>query len=241
MNRLAVFAAILATVPAVAFADEPAPMPVMVPTIERVERPAAPVPIEFKCEVGDLLRLAVPGAKPDSAVQWRLLDPVNADISECDKGRKCSFVAKQPGVYRLLATIEGVDTFVAIIVGKPAPFVPPNPEPVADPLTKKLQAAYDADPAQLDARRAQLVILAALYDAAVKLPEDATINTRAELMKRLRDLATELALTGLTDVRKIIAEELNSVLADVVALDAAAKERAVAVLAKIRNALKAVK
>ena len=94
----------------------------------------------------------------------------------------------------------------------PKPVPPKPPEPV-DPLAKKLKAAYDADPAQLEKRRESAKDLAELYRQAAVLAADEGVATSGDLLKRVKDAsATLVGVDALRECRRVVAMELGALL-----------------------------
>lgn len=196
--------------------------------------------VELTADVGDLITLTCPGAT-DKAT-WTLVDD-GATIRPCGTGKECSFAAKRPGRYRLLVTTSTDTHKVAVTVGPPQPMpptpVPPGPVPV-DPLVAKFQAAYTIDAATTKAE--QLRALVILYDEAIKLVGGQTPPvTTGDLAARLRQSATQLGVTGLEGIRRAIAEEMRSVFPADAPLTEDTKVKALTVLTRVRDSLKAVK
>jgi hypothetical protein len=220
-------------------APPPSPPPTADPVIE-APRPEAPAWVEFKAEVGKLLRLTVPGTP--AAVKWTLIDTAGADLESCDGGKRCSFVASAEGRYRLLAQVGDVVHRVQVTVGKPTPPAPPPPPPapVDTTLRDKLQAAYTADPLPLAKRKEQLADLVELYKQAVTLAGDTSITSAADMVKRLKDASAALGVTGLESMRKAIAAEIAVAFPADVPFDANNRAKALAVLTKVRDAIAAV-
>lgn len=238
MNKL-MLAAILFAVAAVRAADPPMPPPgpIAVGDVVEVPRPEAVKPLEFKSEVGVLLRLGMPATGADLA-RWVLIDGTNADIETCENGKKCTFAARAEGRYRLIVSVGTKDYHIAVTVGKPVPpDVPPAP---VDPLYARLQAAYTADAAST--KVAQLAQLAALYDAGIDLLNgDTPPATTSELIGRLHDAAVNLKVSGLEEIRRIIAAELKAKLPAGRALTGELLTTATATFSRIRDALQKVK
>jgi hypothetical protein len=225
-------------IPLFAFAQPaPAPSP---PEIEVIPQPESAKALEFKGEVGVPLTLSLKGGEK---ARWKLIDSAAAAIVPCESGKRCTFVARAEGKFRLTAIAGEKDIDVVVIVGTPAPPTPPTPpvppSPV-DPLIVALQAAYTANTEPTKA--GQLAALAALYDAAVDLVKGANPPaTTADLIGRLRQSAEVLKVSGLEGMRKIIATELKSVLPNDGPLTGDAKIAATAVLVRVRDALTKVK
>lgn len=114
---------------------------------------------------------------------------------------------------------------------------PPKPNP-ADPLTALFQAAYDRD-AGLD-KKEGLADLAELYRQAVDLTKDSKVTTTAELVQRIQAAAKALKVTGLVEVRKLVAAEIAAVFPEDEPLTEARRSAAAVLFAKIHTALKGV-
>jgi len=184
-----------------------------------------------------LTRLSAAGDKP---AKWELIDTVGAELEACESGKKASLVVSREGRYRLLLTTDAGSVRIAVTVGKPVPTPPDVPPSPVDPLIASLQAAYTADAGTTKA--GQLAALAALYEAAVDLVRGSNPpGTTVELIGRLRQSAETLKVSGLDGMRKIIAAELKAVLPNDVPLTGDTKTAAVAVLARVRDALAKVK
>lgn len=114
---------------------------------------------------------------------------------------------------------------------------PPKPDP-ADPLTALFQAAYDRD-AGLD-KKERLADLAELYRQAVDLAKDGKVVTTAELVQRIQAAAKALKVTGLVEVRKLVAAEIAAVFPEDEPLTEAKRSAAAVLFAKIHTVLKGV-
>lgn len=124
----------------------------------------------------------------------------------------------------------------------PAP-KPPDPKPPepADPLRAKLKAAFDADPAPLDARREQAKDLAALYRQAAMLAADPEVTTSGDLLRRVRDAAgTLVGVDALKDVRRAAGQELGGVLPTDATLTREQRTAVAALFAKLAATLEEV-
>lgn len=184
-----------------------------------------------------LTRLSVPGGKE---AKWELIDTTNAELEICESGKKASLVVSKEGRYRLLVSSESGTFRIAVTVGKPVPLPPDVPPTPVDPLIGKLQAAYTADTGT--AKVAELKVLTALYSGAVDLVSGTTPPASvSDLLARLRSSATALGVVNLNGLRKVIADELKAVFPTDAPWDATTASKAVAVLTRIRDGLKAVK
>jgi len=226
-------------IPLFAFAQPaPAPSP---PEIEVIPQPESAKALEFKGEVGVPLTLSLKGGEK---TRWKLIDSAAAAIVPCESGKRCTFVARAEGKYRLTAIAGEKDIDVVVIVGTPAPPpvpVPPTPPVPVDPLVARLQSLYTADTGTGKAE--QLADLVELYAQAVKLAADPAVPTAAALAEQVKAASARLGILGLAEVRKAISAEVAASLpADRTApLTADAREKMAATFGRVVNALKAVK
>lgn len=118
-------------------------------------------------------------------------------------------------------------------VRPPKPPEPKPPEP-ADALKTKLKAAFDADPAQLDARRGHAKDLAALYRQAAKLCADESVTTSGDLLARVKAAASSLVgADALRECRKVVGTELGALLPTDDALTEAQRKTVAALFGKL--------
>lgn len=238
MLAVAVFAAFAAAQPV------PPPSP---PEIEAIPAPEAVKPLEFKAEAGVPLTLTLT-LKGVDKVRWKQVDTANAAIVPCESGKRCTFIARADGKYRLIAVTGEKDIDVLVVVGTPAPPTPtpPGPTPTPplpiDPLAARLQSLYTAD-ALTTAKGEQLADLVELYSQAAKLAADAAVPTASALAEQVKKASDKLGILGLAEVRKAISAEVAAALpADRTApLTAEGRERMASVFTRIAAALKAVK
>jgi hypothetical protein len=201
--RLLAFCALVALALPLSAADEPAVLKVP------AEVKAAPATIaEVRAETAGKL------------VKWVVLTP-GLSVRPIDDGRVL-LVSGPAGRYELLAYTALGDVpsdparCVVVIGDAPGPGPGPNPkppEPPPDSLRVKLKAAFDADPAPSESKREHAKDLAALYCAAAKLAEDASVPTSGELLRRVRDAAgTLIGSDALREVRRVAGNELSALL-----------------------------
>lgn len=120
----------------------------------------------------------------------------------------------------------------------PKPPVPPKPPEPADPLRAKLKSAFDADPAQLDARRSHAKDLAALYRQAAKLCADESVATSGDLLARVKTAAASLVgADALRECRKVVGAELGALLPTDDALTDAQRKAVAALFARLADVL----
>jgi hypothetical protein len=141
---------------------------------------------------------------------------------------------------------EQQDALDLLNVKPPKPPEPKPPEPV-DPLAKKLRAAFDGDPVQLDTRRGQAKDLAALYRQAAKLAQDTSVASSGELLAQVSKAAATMlsdppppARRNLADVRKVVALELGTVLPTDDALTDAQRKAVAELFAKLAAILESL-
>lgn len=143
---------------------------------------------------------------------WRVDGPAVDAGPGCD-AKSFQFVTSGTGtvtVRAYAADESGIAEAVLKIEVEAPPEPPPPPLPGPDDgLVRRLQAGYDADPAPVDQRRADLRQLAALYAEASRLAANPQLTTAGQLLGALRDASAALVPTGrLTAVRQTIAADL---------------------------------
>lgn len=187
-------------------------------------RPKAPEWTEIKCEPGVPISLTVEGAKD---VQWIVWDDAEGTLTPVPGSTSAVFSAPKACRCRVLAVADGRVFLATLVAGTPPPGPPgpgPKPKPPApapvDELTKKLQAAYDADPGPDKA--GELRQLIAIYQAAIGFAKDKDSENAAvtvdDLFGRVSTAAASLLPTPkdgprkLDGLRKLIAIDLNTVI-----------------------------
>jgi hypothetical protein len=201
--------------------------------------------------------LVVKADTDGTACRWLALDAgLNVFPPDMLTDKRATVVtAHRAGRYRLLCyTAVGNEpsepALCLIVVGEPGPEPGPGPgpgpgpEPPAptDPLTKAVQAAYDADAGP--EKKRQKDALAALYRQAVKTAEDQSLKTAADLLGILQKARQSLLPdAALLPLRQVISKELNAALGTKpdAALDADMRKKAAEAFGKIAAALEAMK
>ena len=211
------------------------------PVVGKAERPAAPAWVEIKAD--PILTVLT---APDKS-QWLLIDD-GADLVSASDGKTATFAALAKGRYRVVVVgPAGEAARVVVVVGDVPPPKPPSPGPdvpppkPVDPLTAKLQAAYQLDTGDAAKKLANLAELVELYAAAATLALSPDVLTVAALVARVREAAKVLVLEGLTDCRKVIAEELKTAFPIDAPLDDASRAKAKALFLRLASCLKEVK
>lgn len=233
-----------------------------------VSRPPSPtvrdltLPKEVKGKPGELI--TIQATTPGSKVSWRSLDPgltLTTNLAELITAKQCIAVGVKPGRYRVECwTAVGsepsaiVQTIVVISEDAagppgppgptPGPSPPPAPAPPSNPLTVKLQAAYNADSAPLAAKRGQLALLQGLYEAMAEHAKDTKLATARELLSELQKAGGKMIAPGaLPEVRQVIAAEIAAALGDNphAKLDPDIRPKAVSCFGRIAQSLSEVK
>lgn len=178
------------------------PIPPAPPKVDEIPRGEVVKPTEMRAQVGKPLRLSAPDGKP---VIWEM--GCATDTAELFQvGASAVFVASKDGVYDLLcytaeAGIPSKATRVRVTVGAPLPVpVPPGPVPIPPEPVTAWQLAYDKAK-----NPEQLTLLIQLYTLAVKYVDSA--EKVSSFRAKLASASDTLDVTGLTDVRKLIAAE----------------------------------
>lgn len=190
-----------------------------------IPRPESGKAVEVKAVKDKINKFKPDGSSKEA--KWTLIDKEYADLEE--DGLVARFVASKDGTYRaVVATLEDgklSQTVVLIKVGdnpgpppKPPEPKPPEPPP-SSPLKDRLTAAFAADAAQLDVRRAGARKLASLYRGAADLVVQRSdgmdpsapyfVLTTGELLRAIKQMGGGLLQpTELVALRKQIAVEL---------------------------------
>jgi len=212
------------------------PIPPVAPKVEEIPRGENVKPTEMKAQVGKPLRLSAPDGKP---VVWEM--GCATDTAELFQvGQSAVFVASKDGVYDLLCYTaeQGVPskaTRVRVTVGAapnpPGPMPPDNPPA---PPVNAWQAAYERAK-----NPEQLALLIQLYTLSVKYVDGAE-NAKA-FREKVAAAAETLDITGLTDVRKLIAAEFAVAFPSNAPLDEAGRTKLRNLLLHCATQLKGIK
>jgi hypothetical protein len=208
------------------------------PAVTEVPRTPPPKWAELKAQPGKMVRLTA-GEKPAT---WVLVDDA-ADLDAPSGAKVATFVAAQPGRYRVVAFTEGEPARVVVVVGdappdeKPKPPPDPKPKPPEDPLRAKLRAAFDADPGDASAKESARRDLVALYQQAAKLALDQTVTTTGELAARVKAAGQILAPGQLAGLRRAVGTEVGAVFPTDAALTGESRQQAAALYKKSAAAL----
>jgi len=206
-------------------------------------------PFTIRCETAGTL------------VRWRVVDPGLVLMPDPTTKKPVCIACKQ-AVYRVecWTAVNGVPTEIyrtTVTIGSPPPApLPPGPTPPpdppkpvpppapTDPLTVKLQAAVDADTKFSKGTKAALIVdFIGVYEAMISHTKGADILTTGALLADYQKVAEKLAPGVLMGMRQILADEVGAALgsnADA-ALDAAMRDKAVALWARLAKALGGVK
>ena len=160
---------------------------------------------------------------------------------------------KRAGVFRVGLLTVGERQFSTLVIDatgdgptppapnpdddKPKPPKPPEPKP-ADVLAKAVAAAYAKD----SATRPQLAKYAALFRAAAAVTaNDPDLKTGADLLAELQRAVKNLGIPpgSLANTARAVAAHLDKTLADLKALDAAARAAAATAFTEVAAALEA--
>lgn len=171
------------------------------------------------------------------------IDPIFAPKDQ----RVTGVIADVPGTYKVMAitAVENKPYFVVVEVvfeGKepPPPPKPPVPPGPSNDLSKKLKAAYEADPAPKAVKDGQKVLLCGLYDAMTVHAQKKEILTTGKLLDDMKATASSMIIPGaLVECRKIISAEIVKELGDNpnAKLDPDLRPKAVEVFARITKSL----
>lgn len=145
------------------------------------------------------------------------VDEIAGKISAIDK--QTAELAKQRSglVGDLRTELKRIaDVVEKLGLDAPQPPVPPKPPVPTDPLVAKLKAAYDADPAALDARKGLALNLAAMYRATADLASDPEVTTASALIEQMtkaipKFLSDPPGGKHLAGVRRVVGSELGAV------------------------------
>ncbi len=191
-----------------------------------------PVPIWIEIRVDPILTVLTAPEKS----RWILVDD-GCELRPDLDGKAATFAAGGKGRYRVLVvTGDAEPVRLILVVGDPAP----KPEP-ADPLSKRLQLAFDLDSRESIKKRLDLAELIELYRQAAAFADRTDVTTIAELIGRIREAAKSLVPEGLVAVRKTVAEELGTVFPFDGPLDAETRKKAKELFAKLSTALATLK
>lgn len=211
------------------------PIPPVAPKVEEIPRGENVKPTEMKAQVGKPLRLSAPDGKP---VVWEMgCSTETAELFQV--GTSAVFVASKDGVYDLLCYtaeqgIPSKATRVRVTVGAAVPVpVPPGPPNPPDPVNA-WQLAYDKGK-----NPEQLALLIQLYTLCVKYVDGA--ESVSAFRSKLQSAAETLEITGLTDVRKLIAAEFAIAFPTNAALDEAGRTKLRKLLLHCATQLKGIK
>jgi hypothetical protein len=156
---------------------------------------------------------------------------IRAKRAELDKAEAEKLAAIAAELKRLRELLEklGLDA--------PKPVPPKPPEPV-DPFKARLRAAFDGDPAALDARKSHALDLAALYRQMVPLCADRSVATSGDLLSRKKAAAASLIGTdALKGVRAAVGAELGAIMPTDAPLSDEQRTAAAALFGKLAVAL----
>jgi hypothetical protein len=182
-----------------------------------------------KVEPYKLVRLKAVDLPAKTGTLWRVYPPGKADLATVKDKLTLEFVAP-PGAYTVELVAVSIDpdgvpilTSVqrTVTIGNgpgpdPGP-VPPDPVPPdpVDPLTKRLQAAYDRDPPDCaGVPKAQCRDKLARLYAAGSNTDLTAYKTAGDLFAAMKEMATKVELppAALPQTRQAIAVELREVL-----------------------------
>ena len=220
------------------------------PAVVKLDSPPKPEWVAVQCDPV-LTTLIAP-----TASVWVLVDDQPAcELRAAADGKTATFAAAGDGQYRVLVIAEKEVHRVKLVratvppqpmppgpgPGPPPPPTPPTPPAPTDPLTVRLQTAFDADPRAAVERTADRLLLVELYAQAATMAADSAVASTGDLVNRVRAAATGLKITGLADCRKVIGAELAAAFPDDTPLDDDARKKLAAVFAHIKACLEAVK
>ena len=191
-----------------------------------------PVPVWMEIRADPILTVLTAPEKS----RWISVDD-GCELRPDPDGKSATFAAVGKGRYRILVvTGDAEPVRLVIVVGDLAP----KPEP-GDPITKRLQSAFDLDGRDPAKKRLDLAELIELYRQAAAFADRTDVTTIAELIGRIRDAAKSLVPEGLVAVRKAVAEELGGVFPFDGPLDAETRKKAKELFAKLSAALATLK
>jgi hypothetical protein len=178
------------------------------PTVTPVPKAVPDKWTEVTTTPGHLLVLA---AEPAS--KWLLVEEDGVDMQTFDSGKHAAVVAIAAGRYRLVVTgPDGAANRIVIVVGDSPPPPPPKPPEPTDALTKKVKAAYDADPAGVTDKAEASKELAELYRQVAKASADPAVVTAGDLLRKAKDTANVLiGPDQLKAARDVVKGELQKV------------------------------
>lgn len=157
---------------------------------------------------------------------------------------KVAALTGTPGTYKVLAitSIKDEPKVTEITFTLEGPPQPPQPPLPPDPLVQKVKDAYARDPAPLAAKSERAAKLVGLYTVAVKVADDQTILTVADMLKELNSAKTIMGIPDddvLREIRLMFSQEIVNAIGppSVTPLN---REAAKVVFTRLANALKKV-
>lgn len=233
------------------------PVPTPPEKQHRFERPDRPVrgnvkingPVEIQPHT--LARFKLDGVDAEDkkvAIRWRVHPMDKVDRATTVRG--ILEFAAPPGEYTIEVLVIAVgadggitldDAYHKLRIGDPAPPPPPPPPPIPpDPLTREIQALYQADLSAT--KKADLGLLVELFRQASVLAKDSSVTTTAALAERVAGAgASLLPRERLQSVRRRIAQFVATEFGDQDAtLTTALRDKASATYLRISEILRSI-
>ena len=179
------------------------------------------LPKEVKAKVGEVVWIE---ADSTGNVVWRIESGDREKLLRIDPAK-----LKSPNILGIIPRVRGkffvacvtveagqiadAETCVLVDQDTPPPPPPPPDNPPSDPLTAKLKAAYDSDPAPKVIKDSAKGLISALYSAMADHVKDTAVVTTEDLRRDLETTGKGMLPPGaLVAVRKVIAEVVRDCL-----------------------------